>query len=73
MKRENIEAAIRQRFSDLAPVLNERERRLWAAAEARSLGYGGISLVAHLTGVSRRAIHVGLKELDLDTSGAWQK
>lgn len=68
MKQEKIEAAIRQRFSDLAPVLDERERRLWAAAEARSLGHGGISLVAHLTGVSRRAIHVGLKELEVSTS-----
>jgi transposase len=67
MQRESIEAAIGQRFSDLAPVLNERDRRLWAAAEANSLGYGGISLVARVTGISRRAIHVGLKELSLST------
>lgn len=45
MQRESIEAAIRQRFSDLAPVLNERERRLWAAAEAKAVGYGGTSMV----------------------------
>ena len=63
MQRESIEAAIRQRFSDLVPVLNERERRLWAAVEAKALGYGGISMVARVTGISRRAIHVGLKEL----------
>src|SRR5215471_935690 len=66
MQRESIDAAIRQRFSDLVPVLNERERRLWAAVEAKSLGYGGISVVARVTGISRRAIHVGLKELSLD-------
>jgi len=65
MHRESIEAPIRQRFSDLAPVLDERGRRLWAAAEAKSLGYGGITLVANATGISRRAIHVGLKELDV--------
>jgi Rhodopirellula transposase DDE domain len=65
MRRESIEAAIQQRFSDLAPVLDERGRRLWAAVEAKSLGYGGITLVASVTGISRRAIHVGLKELDV--------
>ena len=43
--------------------LNERQRRLWAAAEAKALGYGGISCVARATGISRRAIHVGLREL----------
>jgi len=63
MQRESIEAAIRQRFSDLVAVLNERERRLWAAVEANALGYGGISVVARVTGISRRAIQVGLKEL----------
>ena len=68
MQRESIEATIRQRFSDLVPVLNERERRLWAAVEAKSLGYGGISAVARVTGISRRAIHVGLKELSLNTT-----
>lgn len=68
MSHSSIEDALRQRFSDLAPVLNERERRLWAAAETKSLGYGGISLVANATGVSRRAIHVGLKELSMNTT-----
>jgi hypothetical protein len=63
MQNESIEATIRQRFSDLAPVLNERGRRLWAATEAKALGYGGVSLVARATGISRRAIHVGLQEL----------
>ncbi len=70
MKQEIIEANIRQRFFDLAPALDERERRLWAAVEAKSLGYGGISLVATATGVSRRAIHVGLKELCVSPT-AW--
>ena len=58
-----LEASICQRFFDLADILNERQRRLWAAAEARALGYGGVSLVAKATGVSRRAIHVALEEL----------
>jgi hypothetical protein len=69
MQRASIDTAIRQRFADLGTLLNERERRVWAAAEAKSLGYGGISAVARGTGISRRAIHVGLKELSsLQTS-----
>jgi len=38
-------------------------RRLVAAAESAAIGYGGVSLVARATGVSRRAITEGLKEL----------
>src|SRR5260221_7228334 len=44
-------------------MLNERQRRLWAAAEAKAVGYGGVSQVARATGISRRAIHAGLREL----------
>src|ERR671936_1039045 len=63
MTRDGIEASIRRRSQQLLPTLDERQRRLWAAAEAGTLGYGGISLVARATGVSRRAIHAGLAEL----------
>ena len=64
MKRDGIlEASICQRFFDLVDTLNERQRRLWAASEARALGYGGVSLVAKATGVSRRAIRAALTEL----------
>jgi hypothetical protein len=63
MRRDGTEAAVGQRFLDLGPALDERQRRLWAAAEAKALGYGGVSLVARATGVSRRAIHAGLAEL----------
>jgi hypothetical protein len=55
---------IKQRFASLEPFLNERLRRLYAAAEAKTLGYGGVSTVARATGVSRRAIGIGLQELD---------
>lgn len=59
-----MEAAIRQKFNALAWCLNEHTRRVWAATEARALGYGGISLVARATGISRRAILVGVREID---------
>lgn len=54
---------IRRKFRALAPMLDERSRRLFAAAEAQALGYGGVSLVARITKVSRRAIHAGLREI----------
>ena len=57
------EAEIRQRFSKLEGWLDERARRLWAAAESTAHGRGGISLVARASGVSRRAIAAGLAEL----------
>jgi hypothetical protein len=57
-----MEAAVRQRFAKLKTTLNERQRRLWAVAEVKSAGYGGVSLVHRATRISRRAIHAGLKE-----------
>ena len=55
---------IRVRFEKLAPFLDERMRRLVAATESLAIGFGGTSLVARETGVSRRAIIRGIKELD---------
>jgi len=55
--------AIRRRFKLIEKHLDERMRRLLAAAEAEAVGSGGISLVARATGVSRRAIRVGAQEL----------
>jgi len=57
------EAAIRQKFQALATRLDEHTRRVWAATEADVLGYGGISLVARATDISRRAILAGLREI----------
>ena len=57
------EDEIKARFSQLGAWLDERSRRLWAAAESAAHGRGGISLVARASGVSRRAIVVGLAEL----------
>lgn len=57
------EKEVAQRFGLLASELDERMRRLFAAAESQTLGYGGLSAVSRATGVSRRAIAVGMKEL----------
>jgi transposase len=54
---------VRLRFDSLSGFLDERMRRLVAAAESEAIGYGGVSAVARATGVSRRAITEGTKEL----------
>ena len=53
---------LRRKYRLLAPSLNERSRRLWAASEAQAVGYGGASLVARATGISRSTIVRGLAE-----------
>jgi transposase len=57
------EEVIKRKFETLAEDLNERTRRLTAAAEAMALGRGGISAVARATGISHRTIRQGIKEL----------
>jgi transposase len=59
---------IADRYALVEWALDERLRRLFSAAEAKVLGHGGITAVAAATGVSRRAIHSGLKELELRQS-----
>src|SRR5258708_38426715 len=57
------EASIRERFAVLGGDLNERSRRLFAAAEAKTAGPGGIAEVYRATGIARSTIGRGLKEL----------
>lgn len=62
-----VEARIRRKFRLVTVELDERRRRQWAAAEAREVGWGGISLVARATGLSRPTIMAGLQELELSS------
>jgi transposase len=57
------DAAIRVRFEALDPLLDERGRRRYAAAEALAAGHGGITAVSQITGVARSTIGRGLAEL----------
>jgi hypothetical protein len=59
---------ITRRFQLLAGMVDERTRRLLAAAEALSIGRGGSVAVARATGISRRTIQQGIKELLEDVS-----
>jgi hypothetical protein len=54
---------IRRKFQTMAPVLDERARRHWAAIEAADLGWGGVTSVAAATGLSRTTIAAGQREL----------
>jgi len=57
------EVAIGEKFRVLAGELNERQRRLWAASEARAAGRGGIAATARATGISVETIRKGIGEL----------
>lgn len=55
-------------YRSLHVEMDERVRRQWAAAESRELGWGGVTLVAKATGLSRTTITAGLRELELPTA-----
>ena len=59
----DLEALLVAKFVVMAPVLDERGRRLWAAAESAALGYGGDSVVSAATGLSRTTVRAGRLEL----------
>src|SRR5579872_3658470 len=59
----NSVAKLRTKLGAVWPLLDERARRLVAASEADSLGYGGVSLVRRACGLSRKAIAKGLREI----------
>ena len=72
MKRDiALEAAIVEKYVAIAPVLDERARRLWAATEARAIGYGGDALVSAATGLARETIRNGRREIEhgVDVTG----
>jgi hypothetical protein len=60
---ENDEKSLRRKFSNVWLLLDERSRRLMAASEALSLGYGGVSRIRRACGLSRKAIAKGIREI----------
>ena len=59
---------IRKKYQLLSEALTERSRRRWAAVEARSLGWGGVSAVAKATGLAHTTIRRGIRELESDAT-----
>jgi hypothetical protein len=60
----DVESALADKFASVLPHLNERQRRLVVAAEARAVGRGGVSMVSRASGLSRPTVYRGLAELD---------
>jgi len=65
MKRKlELESTIVEKYAALSSALDERGRRLWAAAESRAIGYGGDSLVSSATGLARETIRKGRSQIE---------
>ena len=64
MIHKDVITSIELKYKSVFHYLNEKGRRIWAASEAKTLGYGGVAAVAKATGISRTTIHVALLELD---------
>ena len=60
----NSHSELQKKFASVWPLLDERTRRLLAANEAVSLGYGGISAVHQACGLSRQSIANGIREIE---------
>ena len=65
-------AAIRERFLALSAYLDERSKRIFAATEARTAGYGGVAAVSRATGIVASTIGRGLAELSATNQLAGQ-
>ena len=69
-----IDSPVGQRWSVMRDALDERQRRLLVAVEARVLGPGGVTAVSLATGVSRITIAAGIREIEgmlsIDFTGA---
>ena len=59
-----MEQSIRDKYATIAPILDERARRVWGATESRAIGYGGDALVAAATGMARATLRRGRRELE---------
>ena len=64
MREATTTERVREKFLALAPMMDERMRRQWAATEAMALGWGGVSTVAMATGLARNTITAGIRDLD---------
>lgn len=64
MRRDtDLEATLVAKYVVMGPLLNERTRRLWAAAESIAIGFGGDAIVSSATGLARQTIRNGRQEL----------
>ena len=64
LEKEEAVEDIGTKYHGISFYLNERSRRMWAATEAKSVGWGGITVVSEATGIDPKTIRKGLLELD---------
>jgi hypothetical protein len=57
------EKVLHQQINLLMSVMNARQRRLFAAFQAQQMGHGGITRMAEITGLDRKTIRKGVREL----------
>jgi hypothetical protein len=69
MEMKTNEDTLQMRIEMMLPTLNEFQRRRYLATEAKSIGYGGISLVSRISGISRQTLTEGVKELNNPEAG----
>jgi transposase len=69
MQNADLVYQIELRFRCLAPLMDERVRRQWAAAEALSYGWGGVTAVCRATGIAQDTIRKGVAELRMREAG----
>jgi transposase len=72
-ERQEILAAVRQRFTWVDPFLSEQSRRIWAAAEAAAIGTHGNAIVAQATGMSRTTITKARSELQASADPSFSR
>ncbi len=68
-QKETLIVQVKQRYEFMGAHLSEKDKRLWAASEAATIGHGGDTIVNQATGISRVAISKGKKEIkgNIDT------
>jgi hypothetical protein len=64
------ERAMTERWESMKGCLDERQSRLYAAAEARSAGRGGLAAVSRVTGMAQTTVRRGMR--DLDAGESWE-
>ncbi len=57
------EKVLHEQINLLMSIMNARQRRLFAAFQAQQMGHGGITRMAGITGLDRKTIHRGMREL----------
>ena len=58
------EQVVSEKFEIIAPMLDEAQRRIWAASEAITIGRGGVAIVYRATGIARSTIERGINDIE---------